>query len=106
MYNLYDCSIPTVPNELREFTEADLGNMTEDFSNVIGRGSFGCVYKGIYEHTPVAVKVINPVGFFCTHNYNYYDNAILMTTLTCRRSCKTLAIKHSRLSCILLPSMC
>ena len=52
-------------NLLREFTEADLGKMTEEFSNVIGRGSFGCVYKGMFEHTPVAVKVINPVSVFC-----------------------------------------
>ena len=30
--------------------------MTKDFTEVVGRGSFGCVYKGTYEHTAVALK--------------------------------------------------
>ena len=30
---------------------------------VVGRGAFGCVYKGVCDHTPVAVKVIDPVSF-------------------------------------------
>ena len=52
-----------VPNQLREFTERDLARMTADFAVVVGRGAFGCVYKGVCDHTPVAVKVIDPVSF-------------------------------------------
>ena len=37
--------------------------ITKDFSELIGRGSFGTVYKGVVGHTEVAVKVIDPVSF-------------------------------------------
>lgn len=36
--------------------------MTGGFSEVVGRGSFGCVYRGMCGHTAVAVKVIDPVS--------------------------------------------
>ena len=60
-----------VPNQLREFTEEDLKRMTNDFTDVVGRGAFGCVYRGIVDHTPVAVKVINPVS--CTSHSAHTD---------------------------------
>ena len=48
-------------NQLREFTAEEIGAMTVQFSEVVGRGPFGCVYKGTLGHTAVAVKVIDPV---------------------------------------------
>ena len=56
------CVYIIVTSQLREFSEADLDAMTGGFQTMIGRGSFGSVYKGVYGHTAVAVKVIEPVS--------------------------------------------
>ena len=58
------CVIPIVPSQLREFSEVDLEQMTEGYSTTIGQGSFGTVYKGVCDHIPVAVKVINLVSWW------------------------------------------
>ena len=50
------------PNQQREFTERDLARMTADFAVVVGRGAFGCVYKGVCDHTPDPVSFRNFVN--------------------------------------------
>ena len=45
---------------------------TNDFS-VVGQGAFGCVYKGVCDHTQVAIEVISPVSF----------TPHIFTTMTC-----------------------
>ena len=42
-------------------TEVDLKDITNDFSDVIGHGGFGVVYKERYRHVDVAVKMLNKV---------------------------------------------
>ena len=49
-------------HQLREFTAEEIGTKTAQFSEVVGRGSFGCD-KGALGHTAVAVKVIEPVHY-------------------------------------------
>ena len=34
---------------------------TDNFSDIVGRGGFGVVYRGSYHHVDVAVKVLNKV---------------------------------------------
>ena len=51
----------TRPYTVREFTEAELDSATNSFSNIVGKGSFGCVYQGSLQHVPVAVKVMDPI---------------------------------------------
>ena len=50
------------PDTPREFSEEEVCDATNSFSEVIGKGPFGCVYKGECGHIPIAVKVINPVN--------------------------------------------
>ena len=47
---------------LREFSGEDVGMITKAFSEMVGRGSFGIVYKGEVGLTKVAVKLIDPVS--------------------------------------------
>ena len=47
---------------LRNFSTDEIGVITKHFSELVGRGSFGTVYKGVVGHTEVAVKVIDPVS--------------------------------------------
>jgi hypothetical protein len=52
---------PVAHSQLREFSAEEVGVMTKQFSDMVGRGSFGTVYKGEIEgHTQVAVKLIDP----------------------------------------------
>ena len=57
-----DLIICTALQQLREFSAEEVGSLTNQYSEMLGRGSFGIVYKGEVGHTRVAVKVINPVS--------------------------------------------
>eukprot|EP01018_Ginkgo_biloba_P012980 Gb_23772 [translate_table: standard] len=46
----------------KKFTYAELETATNNFSEVLGKGAFGTVYKGsLPDHTPIAVKKIHRV---------------------------------------------
>lgn len=51
-------------NDIRyqKYTPAEIEEATDNFSdkNKIGEGRYGPVYKGIIDHTPVAIKVLRP----------------------------------------------
>ena len=47
---------------VREFSEQELETATKSFSELLGNGSFGSVYKGMLQHTHIAVKVMKPVS--------------------------------------------
>ena len=51
---------------LREFSGEDV---TKAFSEMVGRGSFGTVYKGEIGLTKVAVKLIDPVSVCLIHSF-------------------------------------
>ena len=57
----------SVLGTLREFTEEEVGVATQSFTRLVGKGSFGSVYKGEIQHIPVAVKVIDPVRVHTQH---------------------------------------
>ena len=57
-----DLIICTALQQLREFSAEEVGSLTNQYSEMLGRGSFGIVYKGEVGHTRVAVKVIDPVS--------------------------------------------
>lgn len=46
------------------FRDSELLDATEQKSkdNLLGRGGYGCVYKGVIHHTTVAVKFLNEVS--------------------------------------------
>ena len=46
---------------LREFSRAEVESATAGFSELIGKGGFGSVYKGMYQHLTIAVKKLNTV---------------------------------------------
>ena len=46
---------------VREFKRSELEESTRNYSTLIGKGGFGKVYKGIFHHLPIAVKLLNKV---------------------------------------------
>ena len=63
MSQLPPCSmLQSLSLYLREFSGEDVGMITKAFSEMVGRGSFGIVYKGEVGLTKVAVKLIDPVS--------------------------------------------
>ena len=56
------CISGLVLSQLREFSEAELEEITGGFKEIVGQGSFGCVYRGVCKHTAVAIKVLDPVS--------------------------------------------
>ena len=42
--------------------DEELKCVTSNFKHVVGHGGFGTVYKGVYKHVNVSVKVLNKVG--------------------------------------------
>ena len=74
MYNYYTIVIIYIASQycpspiagfstVREFQEDEVDLATRSYSDVVGKGSFGCVYKGSLNHIPIAVKVLDPVSF-------------------------------------------
>ena len=61
-----------VPESLWEFTGDELKDAIKSFSELIGKGGFGCVYKGELGHVPIAIKVISPVSEFTMSCMIYY----------------------------------
>ena len=51
------------------FSKEELLSATDDLcqKNIIGRGGFGCVYRGMLRHAQVAVKLLSEV---CECNNN------------------------------------
>ncbi len=47
---------------LRQFSEAEIIEVTGNFSELVGKGGFGIVYKGKYLHLSIAIKVLNKVS--------------------------------------------
>ena len=49
-------------NRYRKYTIQEIEEATEKFSSSkrIGEGGYGPVYKGQLDHTPVAIKILNP----------------------------------------------
>ena len=53
---------------IREFTPDEVKAATEEFSDKVGKGGFGTVYRGTFKYLPVAVMVLNRI-MWC-HVYN------------------------------------
>ena len=47
----------------RKFSQSWIKTVTNDFSSdkIVGHGGFGKVYRGVFRHTDVAVKVLSEV---------------------------------------------
>ena len=65
------CCVSLDLGSLRNFSEEELDFATRSFSQLVGKGSFGCVYKGVMQHIPVAVKVMDPVRWLNRYYYCY-----------------------------------
>ena len=61
MQHFIDNPVSTFSDNVREFKGFELGKSTESFSTLIGKGEFGQVFKGIFHHLPIAVKLLNKV---------------------------------------------
>ncbi|KAL5575501.1 hypothetical protein UlMin_017200 [Ulmus minor] len=47
-------------NRKRQFTYAEVINITNNFERIVGRGGFGTVFHGFIDDTQVAVKMLSP----------------------------------------------
>ena len=56
-----DNLVSTFSDNVREFKGFELEKSTESFSTLIGKGGFGQVFKGIFHHLPIAVKLLKKV---------------------------------------------
>ena len=56
-----DKPVATFSDNVREFKAIELEKSTERFSTLIGKGGFGQVFRGIFHHLPIAVKLLNRV---------------------------------------------
>ena len=56
-----DNPVSTFSDNVREFKGFELEKSTESFSTLIGKGGFGQVFKGIFHHLPIAVKLLKKV---------------------------------------------
>ena len=52
------------PEAVREFSDTEILTSTSDFEELVGKGGFGDVYKGIYHGTPIAVKRLHGVRMY------------------------------------------
>ena len=60
-YHLLNVHVHVHVGCVREFTAEEVKVATDDFTNEIGRGGFGTVFRGTLKHLAVAVKVLNKV---------------------------------------------
>ena len=52
----------TSRSDVRKFSLLEIEESTENFkTDLIGKGGFGEVFKGLYHGTAIAVKKLNPV---------------------------------------------
>ena len=57
------CIVDTFPASARKFSSREIEESTTSFNDLIGKGAFGKVYRGIYHGTAIAVKVLNEDTF-------------------------------------------
>ena len=55
------CAVMFIVGLKMMITDEEIKTVTNDFSNLIGRGGFGSVYRGRYKHVEVAVKILSKV---------------------------------------------
>lgn len=72
-----------LPSKNRQFTYAEVLNITRNFQDVIGKGGFGSVYRGdLKDGTQVAVKILSSSSTqgskefqtevcYCSHIWNH-----------------------------------
>ena len=63
----YDFLLLTVG--VRQFTPHELTLASSNFSELVGKGGFGKVYRGVFHHQAVAIKQLDSVIALYSHMY-------------------------------------
>nr|XP_043610545.1 G-type lectin S-receptor-like serine/threonine-protein kinase LECRK3 [Erigeron canadensis] len=75
----YPGSSKAVETTLPRFTYQELVIATDGFKDVLGKGAFGVVYKGVIETKPVAVKKLDTVEQHAQKEFKIEVNSIART---------------------------